>query len=694
MTRLLQIGLIKPHDLHRKYTQEMFANEIVLLSYYIAAINIETVYSEVAPAVGAKTEYVSFDGIALTDTFQLNESDGQVAATGIFPENHERVVRQKNQDIRVIVMNPPYSAGQTSANDNNQNQKYPVLDASISSTYGKASSATSTKNLRDSYIRAIRWASLRIKNNGVIAFVSNGSFIDSNAMDGIRKTFVNEFSQIFVYNLRGNARTSGEQRKKESGNVFGSGARTPIALCVLIKNVDRTEQAELRYRDIGDYLTREAKLDILKDERSIEGTPWELLTPNDEGDWINVRDDNFDSFQPIGDKRGKGSGPIFDTFSIGLASGRDSWVTNYSPGAIATNVEAMVGHYNDQVKPGAGAIDLDPTKISWNRNFDQDLRRGTQHSYKQNRIVPIQYRPYSRQFCYFDRSMNAMVYQLERLFPTPEQRNLAIAFPGPGAGVGLEVAALMVDRLMDKTAQALQLFPMYSFRPAPATELPILEPGEELDGDYIRRENITDATLMAYRGFYEGVTISKEDIFYYVYGLLHSPTYKETYKADLTKMLPRIPKVKDFWGFSTAGRTLADLHLNYETVKPAELAEVCKTDPPADVEGKYDYYRVQKLSWGARKDRSRIVFNSNITLESIPAETLDYQVNGKPALEWIIDRYQVTTHKDSQITNDPNDYCREVGDPRYIIDLIKRIVTVSLETNKIVAGLPTLEIVE
>ncbi len=695
LTRLLQIGLIRPEDMHRKYTQEMFANEIVLLSYYIAAINIETVYSEVAADAGVEAGYVPFDGIALTDTFQLNESDGQLEPTGIFPENHERVIRQKNQDIRVIVMNPPYSAGQASANDNNQNQKYPVLDASIAETYAKLSTGTNKNSLYDSYIRGIRWASNRIKDNGVIAFVSNGSFIDGNTAGGIRKTFADEFSRIFVYNLRGNARTSGEQRRKESGNVFQEGSRTQVAIAILIKNASQSGPADIQYRDIGDYLTREQKLDILSTEQSMEETLWELVHPNSAGDWVNHRDERYDSFQAIGDgsTKGKVSTPaLFENYSRGLESGRDAWVYNFAVAKVKSTVFRSIDFYNSQI--GEPLVDLDPTKISWTRGMRSDLAKKRSYNFDKSAIVPAMYRPFVKEAVYFSSGMVTYMNQLPKLFPTPAQSNLAISFPGPGAGAGLQGSALIIDRPMDKTAQALQLFPMYSFRTAPMTELPILEPGEELHGDYIRRENITDATLSTYRGFYEDTSVSKEDIFYYVYGLLHSPTYKETYKADLAKMLPRIPKVRDFWGFSSNGRALADLHLNYETVAPAELSEVRKSEPPMDAESQYDYYRVQKLSWGARKDRSRIIFNTNIALEGIPSETLDYQVNGKAAIEWIIDRYQVTTHKDSQITTDPNDYCREVGDPRYIIDLIKRIVTVSLETNKIVAGLPALEILD
>ncbi|MFW0770869.1 type ISP restriction/modification enzyme [Arthrobacter koreensis] len=696
VTRLLQSGLIKPEDLHRKYTSELFANEIVLLSYYIAAINIETVYSEVATAAGAEAGYVAFDGIALTDTFQLNESDNQLESSEFFPENNERVKRQKNAPIQVIVMNPPYSTGQTSANDNNQNQAYPSLDASIAESYAKLSTGTNKNSLYDSYIRGIRWASNRITQDGVIAFVSNGSFIDGNTADGLRKTFATEFSRIFVYNLRGNQRTSGELSRKEGGKIFGSGSRTQVAICVLIKSSAHTGTADIQYRNIGDYLTREQKLDILEIEQSLEGTDWETITPNEHGDWINHRDERYDEFQPIGDKttKGKAGTPgIFENYSSGLKTNRDAWCYNFSYANVAANMRRMIDFYNTQID--VATPDMDPTKISWGGGLQEIRKKREVLGYVQSSIVPSMYRPFTRQSVYFDAKLNERRYQLPKFFPTGTEPNLVITLPGPGASGGFFA---LIYRNMPSlgAATGLQCFGMYAYESVPSEAKPTLfdESDPAVVDGYRRKENITDASLNTYRGFYEDPAINKEDIFYYVYGLLHKPTYKETYKADLMKMLPRIPKVKDFWGFSAAGRALADLHLNYETVSPAELAEVRRIEPPSDVEAQYDYYRVQKLSWGARKDRSRIIFNSNITLEGIPREVLDYQVNGKSAIEWILDRYQVTTHKDSQITNDPNDYCREVGDPRYIIDLIKRIVTVSLETNKIVAGLPVLEIAE
>lgn len=700
VTRLLQSGLIKPEDLHRKYTQELFANEIVLLSYYIAAINIETVFAEEANKHGLDHGYVPFDGIALTDTFQLNESDGAFESV-VFPENSERVQRQKNQDIRVIVMNPPYSVGQTSANDNNQNQKYAALDKSISETYARESLATSTKGLMDSYIRGIRWASNRIKDDGVIAFVSNGSFIDSNSMDGIRKTFAREFSRIFIYNLRGNQRTSGETSRKEGGKIFGSGARTPIAIAILIKNSAHSGPADVLYRDIGDYLTRDQKLDILEIEQSLEGTDWEKITPNAHGDWINHRDDTYDTFQPMGDRLSKGKAhttAMFENYSLGLGTNRDAWCYNYSDREVASNISRMISNYNDQLQCIQGAdgyaapVTEAATEISWSRGLRADLRRGIQHAFDPSRITQAMYRPFCRQNVYFDRGLNEVVNQIPRLLPAPTLSNLIISV---NTDKRRPFSCLITNVIPDLEMVAhAQGFPLFTYEPVPEGELE-LELGSQVTFDgYVRRDNITDGTLSSYRGFYEDGQISKEDIFYYVYAVLHSPTYKEQYKADLMKMLPRIPKVKDFWGFSQAGRQLAELHLNYETVQPFPLEEISSGIVAEGADDAFDFYRVNKLSFGTRKDRSRIIYNPRITLAGIPEEAYDYQVNGKSALEWIIDRYQVTTHKESQITNDPNDYCREVGNPRYIIDLIKRIVTVSVESMRIVAQLPALEVTE
>lgn len=695
ITRLLQLGLIRPEDLERKYTRELFANEIVLLSYYIAAINIETVYGEVAKEHGLGSEYVPFNGMVLTDTFQLSESSHHLNLPA-FRANSERAERELEQDIRVIVMNPPYSAGQNSANDNNQNEKYPKLDERIENTYVARSTATLKNSIYDSYIRAIRWASDRVKDSGVIAFVSNGSFIDGNAADGLRKCLVDEFSKLYVYNLRGNQRTSGEQSRREGGKIFGSGSRTPVTICVLVKDPSHTGEAVLHYRDIGDYLSREEKLDIIAREGSIAHTEWEVIVPNEAADWINQRDEKYDTYQPIGDKvtKGKPNTPgVFQLYSNGLKSNRDAWVYNFSARAVEDNVRRMIEFYNSQI--GVEQPDMDPTKIAWSRSLLVFRAQGRILEFKQESMRNSLYRPFCKQTAYLNRELNDMIGHLPKLFPTPAHENIAFGFTGRGATK--EFSVLMVNTLPDyELVSKAQWMSLYTYEPVVEDDGGLnlnLGGGEVVDG-YTRKENITDATLATYRSTYGDEGIAKEDIFYYIYALLHHPEYREKYAADLKKMLPRIPLVKGFWEYSRAGRALAELHLGYESVEPYPLDEVASSPAPEDLEERFEFYRVQKLQFGPKKDKTRIKYNGHLTLKGIPEEAHEYQVNGRSALEWVIDRYQVKTDKKSLITNDPNDYCRAVNDPRYIVDLIKRLVTVSLETQKLVGTLPRFEVLE
>lgn len=693
ITRLLQIGLIRPDDLKRKFEHEIYANEIVLLSYYIAAINIETVYGEVARQAGLPEEYVPFRNIALTDTFQLNESDRQFQSV-VIPENTEVIKRQKDAPIQVIVMNPPYSAGQKSANDDNQNLKYPELDATIADTYVKLSTGTNKNSLYDSYIRAIRWASNRIQSDGVVAFVSNGSFIDGNTADGMRKALGAEFSRIFVYNLRGNALGSGESRRREKDNVFGAGTRTSVAIAILIKRADFEGAAQLHYRDIGDYLSREEKLSILREEARLSGTDWVDLTPNDHGDWINHRDDNYAKYQPLGDKatKGKPNTPgIFEVYSNGLKTNRDVWAYNFSATALEDNMRRTIDFYNSQIS--AEEVDLDPTKIAWG-DLQKLAQRGVQLVWDDSAKRSSLYRPFTKERAYFAQYLNERQYQLPRLFPTPHHENLVITTSLTGSKkLSALVTTILPDLHLIGDCQAFALYQYVENTSDGGFDFDSLE-GDVQDG-YTRTDNITDATLAAYRTQYSDTSVTKKDIFYYVYGVLHHPEYADRYESDLRKELPRIPKVNDFWGVSNAGRALADLHLNYETVEPySYVAEKVSGVAPADPEGQFEFYAVDKMRWASRTDKSKLIYNKHITLENIPAAVFEYEVNGKPAIEWIIDRYQVATDKKSLITNNPNDYSREVDDPRYIVDLVKRIATVSLETLTIVNSLPPLEILE
>lgn len=449
----------------------------------------------------------------------------------------------------------------------------------------------------------------------------------------------------------------------------------------------------MHYRDIGDYLSQVEKLSIIEEFASIEGTPWELITPNEAGDWINQRDERYDSFQPLGNKATKGKGitqAVFQTYSLGLGTNRDSWVYSSSKDKLSNNIDKLIFNFNQQYT--TGNKNLAATDISWSSSLDSIFTRKKALS-RTGSITISQYRPFQKQLIYFDKYLNHRQGQLLRLFPTPSHKNLAFGATGRGSTKNFSV--LITDVLPDLEAiSKAQWFSLYYYEPVPNGELALSVGDDVVVDGYYRRDNITDSTLHAYRAFYEDSSISREDIFYYIYALLHHPTYQETYRADLMKMLPRIPKVENFSSYSALGRQLAELHLKYETVEPYPLTEIQAGFPPASLDEQYNYYRVQKLKFGPKKDKTTIVVNGNITLKDIPLEAYEYEVNGKPALDWIIDRYQVKTDKKSLITNDPNDWCREVGDPRYIIDLIKRIVTVSLETNRLVASLPGLKILD
>ena len=691
VVRLLQSGLIKSDDLKRKYGSELHANEIVLLAYYIAAINIEETYHGL---VGG--QYTPFAGMVLTDTFQTTEGKGTLSET-MFPENNLRVVTQSAADIRVIIGNPPYSARQGSENDSNQNLSYPQLDKRIRDTYAAHSSATLVNSLYDSYIRAIRWASDRIKDKGIVCYVSNGGFISSNAADGLRKCLTDEFSTIYCFNLRGNARTSGEQRRMEKGNVFGEGTRTPVAITLLVKNPAKKGQCQLFYHDIGDYLSQEEKLKIISDFGNIGSMDWKLLTPNSSHDWINHRDPAFDKFIPVGNKEDNKAKTIFYSYSSGVLTSRDAWAYNFSSENLCKNMIRMISFYNSQVKKYSELyentprnkrpdiekfLDNDSKKISWSSTLKPNVERMRFFDFNRKFMSISLYRPFCKQWLYFDSNFNDRIGKMLAYFPNNDHENVMIFVTGVGANK--DFSTLITDKPSEyATHSNARYFPLYTYE---KLDKPDQLPGMEVSsGDYVRRDNIADATLAMFRAAYHA-DITKEDIFYYVYGILHSPEYKQRFESDLKKMLPRIPLAGDFAAFASAGRQLADWHLNYETVEPYPLQEVSPKlglDPT-------EHYRVQKMSFGksgGKPDKTIIVYNSNVTLQGIPPQAYQYVVNGKPALEWIMERYAVTVDKDSGIRNDPNDWS---DDPKYILNLVKRMVRVSLETMQIVNDLPPL----
>jgi predicted helicase len=696
--RLLQSGLIKPADLKRKFQSELHANEIVLLAYYIATINIESAY------YGLTGEHLPFEGIVLTDTFQMNEAVQGDLDRGFSEENSKRAKRQKKMPIRVVFSNPPYSAQQDSENDNNKNLDYPVLDERIGKTYAAQSKAKLLKNLYDSYVRAIRWASDRIEDRGIVAFVTNGSFLDANNMDGLRKCLVEDFTHLYIFNCRGNQRTQGEESRKEGGKIFGSGSRTPVAISILVKEPGHKGPGKLHYHDIGDYLTREEKLAKIDALGSISSVEWQVLAPNVDGDWASQRDPAFEKFIPLGDKSDQSTKTIFDMYSLGVTTNRDAWAYNMSDTALKANMSRLIEAYEEDrlryEKASKGkskndlpevesVIDTNPKRISWTHNLKEDVRRGNKHHFEEGAVVVSTYRPFTKQWLYFHRRFNERVYQQPKLFPTPLHKNIAIAASGVGANkafTALVVNSIPCLDIIEKT----QCFPMYWYEKAEEVEEPkgdLFNDAEKPDEHgYVRRDGINDWALETVRKAYKDKSISKEDVFWYVYGILHSPEYRQRFGVDLKKGLPRLPLAGDFWAFSKAGKALGALHLEYETLTPFELQEDVKR-----LVMEAGDYKVGKMVFGkkdGKPDKSVIVYNENLILRGIPAKAYEYQVNGKSAIEWVIERYQVTIEKDSQIKNDPNSWSE---DPRYIVDLVKRLVRVSVESAKIIEALPPLQ---
>lgn len=719
--RLLQSGLIRPEDLARKYASELFATEIMLLAYYVSAVNIETTYNalmaEAALRDGApEPEYVPFSNIALADTFQIHE-EGDIPDLNVFRSNNEVIERQKAAPINVVIGNPPYSAGQKSANDLNANLKYPTLDARIGQTYAAKSTATNKNSLYDSYLRAFRWATDRIGDAGVVAFVSNGGWIDGNTGDGVRLSMAEDFTDLYVFNLRGNQRTAGEQARKEGGKVFGSGSRASVAITIGVKDPTKTG-FRLHYRDIGDYLSAEEKLEIVK-ASSVPSMEWQSITPNKDGDWLNQRSEEFATWPVLGEKKGS-STKFFHELSMGLGTSRDSWVYNFSGSALKTNVSCHIDTFNKAVSSfcdGGSATEFlklnpdysDSTKIKWSSSLTQRLvQRRVIEPFSSDLIVEGIYRPFSKQRVYFDKPLIHRVSQLPLMFPTPAHHNIGYLQPTVGAQKPYTMFA--VDRIPDLNfygSEGSQFFPRFTWAPVDAEDGGLFgegavgtqgeasaygEVGEVVDG-YVRVDNITDEIKAIYREALGG-DVTGDDVFHFVYGKLHDPAYRAKYGADLKKMLPHIETPssrQEFDKFASAGKELMALHVGYEDVEPWPLDVDVKGD-----ESDRETWRVLKMKWAKRKDAetgksvndvTKLIYNKKVTVAGIPAEADEYMLGSRSAVAWLIDRYQVKKDKASGIVNDPNDWADEVGNPRYIVDLIGRVVRVAMETVRIVDGL-------
>ncbi|WP_286959386.1 DEAD/DEAH box helicase [Arsenicicoccus sp. UBA7492] len=693
VARLLSLGLIEPKDLVRKYRHELHANEILLLAYYIAAVNIETTFQDQkAGTLDDPGEYQPFPGLILTDTFQSWENDDRLDTT-VFVQNNERLEHLKKLDITVLVGNPPYSVGQRSANDASANEKYPDLDEAIRNSYGSASGVKLLRNLYDSYVRAIKWASMRIGERGVVAYVTNGGWLENNAFAQMRRSLSTEFSDIYIYNLKGNMRAT--DWKREGGQIFGAGSQATVAITILIKSPGNAGPAKIHYSMVGDYLTREQKLTTVARAIDITHVPTTAVTPNQYGDWLDQRSVSFEAFIPL-------KGGIFQDFAPGTSTSRDPWVYASSRENLRESVERMVSTFNRLVDEGHRdrSAELDKRKISWSDGLENELRRGRHLPPDDKPPRVAVYRPFFKQWVSANQSLHERPGAVK--FFREGVATQALYVSGPSATSDSSI--LVVDAIPNfHTLSTGQCFPRWVNAPVAPQELEGLlafdevdDGGRAIDG-HVRVDAITDGALARFRAAY-GQRLTKDDIFDYCYGLLHSQDYRATYAADLKKVLPRIPLVTDPWPYVEAGRELAKLHLDYETVEPYPL-EGLDAQPSGAVA--WEFYRVEKMAFAKQRDpetkklvadKSTIKYNGHITVSGMPEDAYRYMLGSRSAVEWIMDRYQVKTDKASGIVNDPNDWSHEVDDPRYILDLLARIVTVSVETMKIVDALPPLDI--
>ncbi|EKT8900840.1 DEAD/DEAH box helicase [Listeria monocytogenes] len=643
----MDAGEISLADITRKFMNELHANEIVLLSYYIAAINIEATFDEIN---GEEEGYVPFEGIVLTDTFESTETEDTLD-DDYFGTNDERLKRQQDVQITAIIGNPPYSVGQSNANDDNKNVQYQKLNNRISETYALHSSATNKRNLYDDFIKAFRWTSDRLKGNGIIGFVSNASFINSQSADGLRYSLYKEFNHLYIFNLRGDQRTQGETSRKEGGKIFGSGSRTPIAISILVK--DGSDNHEVHYHDIGDYLTREQKLLKLKDVKSVLNMEWKNIVPDKNNDWINQRDESYENYLALYRE-------IFAEKAVGVVSSRDAWVYGFSYAKVRDNSEKMINNYNQELDRLKNNYDISLLNhsgnfVKWSRGLKQKFSKGKKIDFLPDATIIGIYRPFTKKYLQYQVDIIESPGKYKDIFG---DNNLSIYSTGAGASKGF--SALITNAI-----------PNFHFMDSGQGFYK--NDNSSKDGFFVKdSSNLIENKL----------ELSQDDCFYYVYSVLHSSEYRKKYANDLQKTLPRIPLLKHREEYVEIGRKLADLHLNYEDQPIWEGVEVEISKPN---------YRVKKMKHPKKGILDTIIFNDSITIKNIPEKAYEYIVNGRPAIEWIIDQYQVKTDKKSGITDDPNDFS---DDPKYILNLLLAVITVSMRTLELIDELPEFELLE
>ena len=695
LARLLQSDLIQASDLERKFREELHANEIVLLAYYIAAVNIEEAYRG---KHGEDSDYEPFNGIVLTDTFNLNkqieDKDPLLFQLDLLPANNARAEHQRDLPIQVIVGNPPWSSGQKRGTDDNQNVKYPELEERIRETYFVYTMTTNKRNLYDTYKMAIRWASDRLFEQGVIAFVTNGSWIDGNVDAGIRACLAEEFSSVYVLNLRGNARTSGERRRSEGDNVFDQGSRAPVAITILVKNPNDSDNGcRIYYRDIGDYLKREEKLAALDEAKSISGFgDWQEITPDRHYDWIEQRSDAFMQFYPMGSadaRANRADDAIFRLYSQGVKTNRDAYIYNFSRDACLDRARRMTQDYlgalsEFEANPELLVDDVarrHTENVTWVGELMDRLRRREATRFDDNYIRKVMYRPFIATNCYANYIFIQRKHQMGRIFPSGPSENRVICVPGIGSQKPF--SALMTDTMPDYSFNgACQCFPRYRYQqPVNTTDATNELQGIDAAPECI--DNISDTALRVFREHYGGDLISKDDIFDYVYGILNAPIYREEFANNLSREIPCIPFAPDFHAFAEAGKELAALHLGYETCEQYPLSLVFAHDG----EPQPHHFRLtEKTMRFATPAKTTLNINEHVRLSGIPEEAHRYVVNGRTPLDWFRDRYKIKRDKDSGILNDPNGWFEN---PRDLVTAIERIVHVSVESTRIIEGLPS-----
>ncbi len=681
ISRLISSGLIDSKNLKRKYESELHANEIVLLAYYIAGINIESVYHEIV----RENQYKSFDGMVLTDTFHLYEQDRDMIAQ-LLPDNSNKRTSQKKRDIRVIIGNPPYSAKQKSAKDDNQNIKYPNLDENIRRNFSVTSSAVLKQDLYDSYIRSFFWASERIKEEGVIGFVTNSGWIDREFASGMRKYFSNKFNEIYILNLRGDIRKNilSKGSAKEGENIFGQGSMTGICITLLVRNKN-AKKNQIRYFDIGDNLSKIGKQKKLRNFESIkyleDNNLFLDIKPNENNEWINKGNPKFFKFDSL-------RKDVFNYFGPGVATNRDAWLINFNKKTIKKNVEKLINNYDFLLK-NKKKVGTKEDIVSWTRSLRKDFDNKKKINFNHGKFQEILYRPFNKQYI-FNHSSLIESRGITNNFFNDKDKSKVIVISGPGSRNGFSVMATNSIVDLNMLEGGSQCFPLFFYEEDIRGEGLFAATKSKNGLNKVNTFNINFKQKIS--NFYKNNKISNEKIFDYIYGILHSEEYRKLFKNNLIKEFPKIPIIKnhsDFVKISEIGKKLCDLHLNYENVKKYNCELVIKQNKMT----KKDLYKVDKIKIHKNKDNFNIVYNSNIEIKNLPLEILNYKISGKSPVEWVVDKQMIKKDKRTNITNDANDYANEImNNPAYPLELIQKVITVSLDTMKLVNSLPKLNI--